>query len=134
MVRRPSLPLWRAEQAYYALLALALWELPRTYWNRPRASARDLYEGSLEKWRVFGEFGAPAATSSAPLCGEALSDAVNTRTNQYGGITTAYKSKDSSITSYAHTTAGRWSTHTSGQQHCLPWRAAAARSDGGLHA
>ena len=35
--------------------------------------------------------------------------------------------------SYAHTTAGRWSTHTSGQQHCLPWRAAAARSDGSLH-
>ena len=69
------------------------------------------------------------------LCGEArhLRTQLH-RINQYGGITTAYKSKDSSITSYAHDAAGRWSTHTSGQQHCLPWRAAAARSDGGLDA
>ena len=38
------------------------------------------------------------------------------------------------MTSYAHDAAGRWHSHTSGQQHCLSWRAAAARSDGGLHA
>ena len=38
------------------------------------------------------------------------------------------------MTGYAHNAAGRWHSHTSGQQHCLSWRAAAARSDGGLDA
>ena len=69
------------------------------------------------------------------LCGEArhLRTQLH-RINQYGGITTAHESKTHTVTSYAHNTACRWSTQTSGQQHCLPWRAAAARSDGGLDA
>ena len=57
-----------------------------------------------------------------------------TRINQHGGITTAHESNTHTMTSYAHDAAGRWHSHTFGQQHCLPWRAAAARSDGDLHA
>ena len=69
------------------------------------------------------------------LCGEArhLRTQLH-RINQYGGMTTAHESKTHTVTSYAHNTACRWSTQTSGQQHCLSWRAAAARSDGGLDA
>ena len=58
-------------------MALALWELPRTYWNRAQASARDLYEDSHEKLRVFGEFGATGRFELCGVCGEALRRAVS---------------------------------------------------------
>ena len=107
-VRRPSLArtwcagpaclCWCAEQAYYALLALALWELPRTYWNRPRAFARDLYEDSLEKWRVFGEFGAPSPHRALRPLQRGESQWQYSRTNRYGGITTAHESNTHTMT------------------------------------
>ena len=99
-----------------------MWELPPHVGTGAAGPAGDLHEESYEKSRVFGGFCAPSAFE---LCGRLRRGTQRssfTRINQNGGTTTAYKSKDSSITSYAHTTAGRWGTHTSGQQPCLSWR------------
>ena len=130
-MRRPSLPLLARLDELISSLALPLWEAaPALIVPRP---SRDFYDDSHEKWRVFGGF-APACLAAhlRPLRRRALKPSY-TRTNRYGGITTAHESNTHTMTSYARTTAGRWHSHTSGQQHCLSWRAAAARSDGGLH-
>ena len=109
-------------------------ELPPHVGTGAAGPAGDLREESYEKSRMFGGFGAPSAFE---LCGRLQRGTSQTQFHSHQSIW-RYKNSARIKHSYHDVICAqrrcRWHTCCWSTPHCLPWRAAAARSDGGLHA
>ena len=99
MVRRPSLPLLARLNELISSFGFGfVGGCTRAVSERRAGPARDLYEDSHEKWRVFGGF---VLFHLIELCGRLRRGTHRrsfTRINRYGGITTAHESNTHTMT------------------------------------